>query len=127
TTPPPRRRKPPQISPLPRPSSCFDCWADQYDEWQCGSIILYDIRYTDIFTRRCASVSILQEAGAISRCSKYYTIYCCAMRTENPPRADAFAAVDNGASGGTFLGHPHGLFLLFFLEMWERFSYYGMR
>jgi proton-dependent oligopeptide transporter, POT family len=28
---------------------------------------------------------------------------------------------------GTFLGHPRGLFLLFFTEMWERFSYYGMR
>lgn len=27
----------------------------------------------------------------------------------------------------TFLGHPRGLFVLFFVEMWERFSYYGMR
>ncbi len=27
----------------------------------------------------------------------------------------------------TFLGHPTGLFVLFFAEMWERFSYYGMR
>jgi POT family proton-dependent oligopeptide transporter len=27
----------------------------------------------------------------------------------------------------TFLGHPVGLFLLFLVEMWERFSYYGMR
>ncbi len=27
----------------------------------------------------------------------------------------------------TFLGHPPGLFVLFFTEMWERFSYYGMR
>lgn len=27
----------------------------------------------------------------------------------------------------TFLGHPVGLFVLFFAEMWERFSYYGMR
>jgi POT family proton-dependent oligopeptide transporter len=26
-----------------------------------------------------------------------------------------------------FLGHPTGLFVLFFAEMWERFSYYGMR
>jgi POT family proton-dependent oligopeptide transporter len=26
----------------------------------------------------------------------------------------------------TVLGHPAGLFLLFFTEMWERFSYYGM-
>ncbi|GLT00711.1 dihydroorotate dehydrogenase [Sphingobium jiangsuense] len=25
------------------------------------------------------------------------------------------------------LGHPKGLFILFFAEMWERFSYYGMR
>ena len=25
------------------------------------------------------------------------------------------------------MGHPTGLFLLFFVEMWERFSYYGMR
>jgi POT family proton-dependent oligopeptide transporter len=24
-------------------------------------------------------------------------------------------------------GHPKGLYLLFFTEMWERFSYYGMR
>jgi POT family proton-dependent oligopeptide transporter len=27
----------------------------------------------------------------------------------------------------TFFGHPMGLFYLFFTEMWERFSYYGMR
>ncbi|MEZ4938300.1 MAG: peptide MFS transporter [Crocinitomicaceae bacterium] len=27
----------------------------------------------------------------------------------------------------TLLGHPAGLFVLFFTEMWERFSYYGMR
>src|SRR5690606_19026470 len=27
----------------------------------------------------------------------------------------------------TLFGHPKGLFLLFFTEMWERLSYYGMR
>ncbi len=27
----------------------------------------------------------------------------------------------------TLFGHPRGLFVLFFTEMWERFSYYGMR
>ncbi len=33
-----------------------------------------------------------------------------------------------GASGeATFLGHPRGLVTLFFTEMWERFSFYGMR
>jgi POT family proton-dependent oligopeptide transporter len=31
------------------------------------------------------------------------------------------------ASEGTFFGHPKGLFVLFLTEMWERFSYYGMR
>jgi POT family proton-dependent oligopeptide transporter len=30
-------------------------------------------------------------------------------------------------TGKTFFGHPHGLATLFFTEMWERFSYYGMR
>lgn len=29
--------------------------------------------------------------------------------------------------GGTAFGHPKGLMTLFFTEMWERFSYYGMR
>jgi POT family proton-dependent oligopeptide transporter len=27
----------------------------------------------------------------------------------------------------TFMGHPRGLYVLFFTEMWERMSYYGMR
>lgn len=30
-------------------------------------------------------------------------------------------------SGPTVFGHPKGLMTLFFTEMWERFSYYGMR
>src|SRR5437660_5364979 len=30
-------------------------------------------------------------------------------------------------SGRDFLGHPRGLSFLFATEMWERFSYYGMR
>ena len=41
-------------------------------------------------------------------------------------------AIIQGAGGvpadaKTFLGHPRGLYLLFFAEMWERFSFYGMR
>ena len=28
---------------------------------------------------------------------------------------------------GELMGHPKGLFILFFTELWERFSYYGMR
>src|SRR3984957_3794546 len=30
-------------------------------------------------------------------------------------------------SDTSFFGHPRGLATLFFTEMWERFSYYGMR
>ena len=30
-------------------------------------------------------------------------------------------------NGKTFFGHPRGLATLFFTELWERFSYYGMR
>ena len=34
---------------------------------------------------------------------------------------------DPNTGGRTFFGHPRGLSTLFFTEMWERFSYYGMR
>lgn len=35
--------------------------------------------------------------------------------------------VQKKLKGREFLGHPAGLYVLFFTEMWERFSYYGMR
>ncbi|MEX2028741.1 MAG: peptide MFS transporter [Candidatus Curtissbacteria bacterium] len=35
--------------------------------------------------------------------------------------------LDTGGQKKTFMGHPRGLATLFFTEMWERFSYYGMR
>src|SRR5262245_26437014 len=37
------------------------------------------------------------------------------------------APVELPARQGEFLGHPKGLAFLFATEMWERFSYYGMR
>lgn len=37
------------------------------------------------------------------------------------------AAAIPAQEGPTVFGHPTGLFNLFFAEMWERFSYYGMR
>lgn len=39
----------------------------------------------------------------------------------------ALQYAESGDARGTLLGHPKGLFMLFFAEMWERFSYYGMR
>ncbi len=35
--------------------------------------------------------------------------------------------IENGVNTKTVFEHPVGLFVLFFTEMWERFSYYGMR
>ncbi len=43
------------------------------------------------------------------------------MNTAAPTHAPSHA------HGPTLFGHPTGLFTLFFAEMWERFSYYGMR
>ncbi len=37
------------------------------------------------------------------------------------------AAIDKPAHQKELFGHPVGLYVLFFTEMWERFSYYGMR
>ena len=41
--------------------------------------------------------------------------------------AATIATDDNDFFKDKVLGHPAGLFVLFFTEMWERFSYYGMR
>lgn len=35
--------------------------------------------------------------------------------------------MNNSTTEKTFFGQPRGLSTLFFTEMWERFSYYGMR
>ena len=43
-------------------------------------------------------------------------------------RSARHPAQSNGiATGGELFGHPKGLTFLFTTEMWERFSYYGMR
>jgi POT family proton-dependent oligopeptide transporter len=54
-----------------------------------------------------------------------------AYRTSGIERADPDHNLPPGAlnpnAAGNLLGHPKGLFLLFMVEMWERFSFYGMR
>lgn len=46
----------------------------------------------------------------------------------NQPAPDSAASgFPAPAAAPTLLGHPPGLFLLFMVEMWERFSFYGMR
>ena len=39
----------------------------------------------------------------------------------------AFGLSLGGRKSDEVVGHPKGLFVLFYAEMWERFSYYGMR
>ena len=39
----------------------------------------------------------------------------------------AIGGVVAGRKTPEFAGHPKGLYMLFFAEMWERFSFYGMR
>src|SRR5512135_1979790 len=41
--------------------------------------------------------------------------------------SDSDASLEMTRSDTSFFGHPRGLATLFFTEMWERFSYYGMR
>ena len=36
-------------------------------------------------------------------------------------------ALPSNNAQDTFLGHPKGVFICFFTEMWERFSFYGMK
>ena len=52
------------------------------------------------------------------------------MSTQHEKELEAGATLDQPADFDTTTsgkGHPKGLYLLFFTEMWERFSYYGMR
>src|SRR6195256_6165559 len=41
--------------------------------------------------------------------------------------ADLHPPLDVTRADTSFFGHPRGLATLYFTEMWERFSYYGMR
>ena len=59
------------------------------------------------------------------------------MANEKPPREQSQAAgvttdapppgLEEWTQDTRFFGHPRGLSTLFFTEMWERFSYYGIR
>jgi POT family proton-dependent oligopeptide transporter len=43
------------------------------------------------------------------------------------PEATVSPSPARAGSSGDFLGHPKGVFVCFFTEMWERFSFYGMK
>ena len=62
------------------------------------------------------SISLWNEADWIAAISLLVLTFFLAMGAmiAASPKAEVF-------------GHPKGLYMLFFAEMWERFSYYGMR
>src|SRR5688572_32578515 len=45
----------------------------------------------------------------------------------SPNSSGMIADAEQYTSDRSFFGHPRGLSTLFFTEMWERFSYYGIR
>jgi proton-dependent oligopeptide transporter, POT family len=47
--------------------------------------------------------------------------------TDTHTAAPTSASIPLSTEEKTILGHPRGLVILFLTEMWERFSYYGMR
>ena len=62
--------------------------------------------------------------GGLSR-SRGYTP--AAARLPALPEPVVTASASAVANTDEFLGHPKGLFVCFFTEMWERFSFYGMK
>src|SRR6186713_2525241 len=60
---------------------------------------------------------------ALRGSASYHRTRLSSNRRPNPMPSNPYAPEEQK----TFLGHPRGLFVLFFAEMWERFSYYGMR
>src|SRR5262247_2619001 len=50
-----------------------------------------------------------------------------ATAPQDGPSPTAGGAEPSAARERSWFGHPRGLSTLFFTEMWERFSYYGMR
>src|SRR3954462_7553223 len=56
------------------------------------------------------------------------TVACLLSSTKQiPPMADTVALKAPAEYDTRFFGHPRGLATLFFMEMWERYSYYGTR
>ena len=54
-------------------------------------------------------------------------VYHCSRIKSIQPETAVEKTLQSEFAGPTAFGHPKGLMTLFFTEMWERFSYYGMR
>lgn len=87
-------------------------------------------RFTQIEGKRKLRYDTLSH---LRSASKLVNIECHV--SDHPPHENLSDSASQdpsvGGSGsrktGEYLGHPKGLFFLFFAELWERFSFYGMR
>src|SRR6185312_16867977 len=62
------------------------------------------------------------DRGHTSKSGERARLHCSTLSLPGDAGHPLMAPPDTG-----FFGHPRGLATLFFTEMWERFSYYGMR
>src|SRR5207248_11622584 len=69
--------------------------------------------------RRCRGLSVARAAHRAATSSE---LHCASSLPENARMSDVSIAAEK-----QWFGHPRGLATLFFTEMWERASYYGMR
>src|SRR6266516_8153577 len=69
-----------------------------------------------------ANSAILQSNYQITRSFNHQIPVSCGQMAVSTAAATRPPPYDD-----RFFGHPRGLSTLFFTEMWERFSYYGMR
>src|SRR5262245_46371055 len=60
--------------------------------------------------------------GHTSKSTEPARLHCSTLSLPTMQQTTLASTPDTG-----FFGHPRGLSTLFFTEMWERFSYYGMR
>jgi proton-dependent oligopeptide transporter, POT family len=85
-------------------------------------------RGLDFCRMLCVQVDEVRFGGVLNVSRKSAPAPAQRTRMATPPPTGVPSTVPDAVKNGpTFLGHPRGLFLLFLVEMWERFSYYGMR
>src|SRR6267378_5332380 len=88
-------------------------------------------------SRRCSGVPCRTSITSMSRNGKDGSARCCDRPSIPTPRSRTTCSTERvrmtqpeasatQADRGWF-GHPRGLSTLFFTEMWERFSFYGLR
>jgi proton-dependent oligopeptide transporter, POT family len=77
--------------------------------------------------RRASFLTTARRAFSLTTARRAFGLLCYTPTVSDVSVGVGIQPVDTVRKHKTILGHPAGLFVLFFTEMWERFSYYGMR